>query len=147
MWWLLVLLRKSGGIARKRKTPSVDRRIDAMCKLQAQGWQIGFAPFDPIIYHVDYQQQYQRLFEQIFKRINVAQFTFCQYGGIPTTGEFFLKKIQRLYPVRKNCLQGLLKVSVKMVSYQVNIEQEMMAFCSELLAGYVSQDKFFPCLV
>ena len=35
----------------------------------------------------------------------------------------------------------------KMVSYQADIEQEMMVFCSELLAGYVSQDKFFPCLV
>jgi spore photoproduct lyase len=135
---------KEVGELLEAKTPSVDRRIDAMCKLQAQGWQIGLR-FDPIIYHVDYQQQYQRLFEQIFKRINVAQLHSVSMGAFRLPENFF-KKIQRLYPEEK-LFAGPFESQRKMVSYQAEIEQEMMTFCSELLAGYVSQDKFFPCLV
>ncbi len=126
------------------KTPSVQRRIDAMCKLQTQGWKIGLR-FDPIIYHVDYQRQYQQLFEQIFKRVNIDQLHSVSLGAFRLPDNFF-KKIQRLYPEEK-MFAGPFESQHKMVSYRVEIEQEMMAFCSELLTRYVSEDKFFPCLI
>ncbi|NOR68381.1 MAG: DNA photolyase, partial [Methylomarinum sp.] len=38
------------------KAPTLARRLDALCKLQEQGWQIGLR-FDPLIYQTGYQQQ------------------------------------------------------------------------------------------
>ncbi len=47
-------------IARKveDKAPSLIRRLDAMCKLQEQGWQLGLR-FDPLIYQTGYKEQYK----------------------------------------------------------------------------------------
>ena len=126
------------------KAPSVQRRLDALCKLQRQGWQIGLR-FDPLIYQVGYQQQYQQLFEQVFSKINLNLLHSVSLGLFRLPDKFF-KKVHKLYPEEKLFASPLVSQQ-GMVSYQQEHEQEMMRFCTEQILNYIPADKFFPCLL
>jgi spore photoproduct lyase len=124
------------------KAPSVGRRLDALCKLQEQGWQIGLR-FDPLIYQTGYQQQYRELFEQVFSRIDLNRLHSVSLGVFRLPESFF-KKVHKLYPDEK-LFAGPLLSQQGMMSYQQELEQEMMHYCSEQLLTYIPADKFFPC--
>lgn len=124
------------------KAPSVEKRLDALCKLQQQGWQIGLR-FDPLIYQSDYKVQYQQLFAEVFARINLEQLHSVSLGVFRLPENFF-KKIHKLYPEEK-LFASPLQQQQGMVSYQSELEQEMMCYCSELLLSYIPESKFFPC--
>lgn len=124
------------------KAPSVGRRLDALCKLQEQGWQIGLR-FDPLIYQAGYQQQYRELFEQVFSRIDLNRLHSVSLGVFRLPESFF-KKVHKLYPDEKLFASPLVSQQ-GMMSYQQELEQEMMHYCSELLLSYIPDSKFFPC--
>ncbi|MDO9168246.1 MAG: DNA photolyase [Methylobacter sp.] len=124
------------------KAPSVQRRLDALVKLQQQGWQIGLR-FDPLLYQKGYQQQYRQLFEQVFSRIDLNLLHSVSLGVFRLPENFF-KKVQKLYPEEK-LFAGPLVSQQGMVSYKQELEQEMMHYCSEQILTYIPSDKFFPC--
>lgn len=124
------------------KAPPVSRRLDALCKLQQQGWQIGLR-FDPLIYQSDYKQQYQQLFADVFAKIKLEQLHSVSLGVFRLPENFF-KKIHKLYPEEKLFASPLLQQN-GMVSYKSELEQEMMRYCTELLLSYIPKEKFFPC--
>ncbi len=124
------------------KAPSVERRLDALCKLQEQGWQIGLR-FDPLIYQSGYREQYRQLFEQVFSRIDLNRLHSVSLGVFRLPENFF-KKVHKLYPEEK-LFAGPLISQQGMVSYKQELEQEMMHYCTEQLLNYIPADKFFPC--
>lgn len=124
------------------KAPSVGRRLDALCKLQEQGWQIGLR-FDPLIYQAGYQQQYRQHFEQVFSKISLNQLHSVSLGVFRLPENFF-KKVHKLYPEEKLFASPLISQQ-GMISYKQELEQEMMQYCSELLLSYIPETKFFPC--
>lgn len=124
------------------KAPPLQRRLDALCKLQEQGWIIGLR-FDPMIYQTGYQQQYQALFAQVFARIDLNQLHSVSLGVFRLPEQFF-KKIHKLYPEEKLFVSPLVNQQ-GMVSYQTELEQEMMHYCTEQLLSYIPETKFFPC--
>ncbi|MGZ8152486.1 MAG: spore photoproduct lyase family protein [Methylovulum sp.] len=124
------------------KAPPLQRRLDALCKLQEQGWMIGLR-FDPMIYQTGYQQQYQALFEQVFARIDLNQLHSVSLGVFRLPEQFF-KKVHKLYPEEKLFVSPLVNQQ-GMVSYQTELEQEMMRYCTEQLLSYIPETKFFPC--
>lgn len=124
------------------KAPSLAKRLDALYKLQQQGWLIGLR-FDPLIYQSDYKRQYQQLFADVFAKIKLEQLHSVSLGVFRLPENFF-KKIHKLYPDEK-LFAGPLAQQHGMVSYQVELEQQMMSYCSELLLSYIPKEKFFPC--
>lgn len=124
------------------KAPSLQRRLDALCKLQEQGWQIGLR-FDPMIYQTGYQQQYQRLFEQVFSVINIDQLHSVSLGAFRLPEKFF-KKMHKLYPDEK-LFAGPLDNRQGMVSYPQELEREMTRYCTGQLLRFIPHDRFFPC--
>lgn len=124
------------------KAPTLERRLDAIKKIQQHGWQIGLR-FDPLIYQTGYQQQYQRLFEQVFALIELKQLHSVSLG-VFRLPESFYKRIHALYPDEK-LFASPLEHQKGMVSYQKEIEQEMMQFCTEQLLSHIPASKFFPC--
>jgi spore photoproduct lyase len=124
------------------KAPSLARRLDALSKLQEQGWQIGLR-FDPLIYQSGYQQQYRQFFEQVFSRIDLNQLHSVSLGVFRLPENFF-KKVHKLYPEEK-LFAGPLVSQAGMVSYKQELEQDMMDYCTEQILTYISIDKFFPC--
>ena len=124
------------------KAPTLARRLEALGKLQEQGWQIGLR-FDPMIYQTGYQQQYRHLFEQVFSMINIDQLHSVSLGAFRLPEQFF-KKMHKLYP-EERLFAGPLVNQQGMVSYRQELEQEMTQYCTEQLLRFIPQDKFFPC--
>ncbi len=124
------------------KAPTLARRLDALVKLQAQGWQIGLR-FDPMIYQTGYQQQYRQLFEQVFSMINIEQLHSVSLGAFRLPEKFF-KKMNKLYP-EERLFAGPLVNQQGMVSYRQELEQEMTQYCTEQLLRFIPRPKFFPC--
>ncbi len=126
----------------EHKAPSLQRRLEALCKLQEQGWLIGLR-FDPLIYQSDYQQQYQHLFQQVFSRINMDLLHSVSLGVFRLPEKYF-KKIHQLYP-EEVLFASPLENKQKMVSYKAELEQEMLQYCTEQLLNHIPENKFFPC--
>ena len=126
------------------KAPPLERRLEALCKLQAHGWKIGLR-FDPIIYQTGYQQQYQRLFEQVFSKINLDQLHSVSLGVFRLPESYF-KKVHKLYPEERLFISPF-DHQQGMVSYKKELEQEVMTYCSEQLLRYIPKSLFFPCIL
>ena len=124
------------------KAPSVTKRIEAAAKLQQLGWPIGLR-FDPLIYQHDYREQYRALFEQVFSTIDASSLHSVSLG-VFRLPEHFFKKIHKLYPDERLFASPLQSAS-GMVSYREELEQAMMADCSDMLLQYISKEQFFPC--
>ena len=124
------------------KAPALERRLDAISKLQAQGWQLGVR-FDPLIYNADYKVQYRQLFEQVFARIDLKNLHSVSLG-VFRLPEAYFKKVHKLYPEEK-LFAGPLENQRGMMSYRSELEQEMMQYCSEQLLNYIPESLFFPC--
>ena len=124
------------------KAPSLERRLDALLKLQAHGWQIGLR-FDPMIYQLGYQQQYQHLFEQVFSIIKLESLHSVSLGAFRLPEKYF-KKVHKLFPDEKLFVSPL-ENNQGMISYKEALEQEMTNFCTEQLLRYITKELFFPC--
>lgn len=124
------------------KAPILERRLEAIAKLQQQGWLIGLR-FDPIIYQTGYQEMYRNFFGQVFNRVKLEQLHSVSLGAFRLPESYF-KKIHKLYPDEK-LFASPLEQHHGMVSYQKKLEQEMMEYCTEQLLGHVPSCKFFPC--
>ena len=81
------------------KVPAIKKRLDAMCKLQDQGWLLGLR-FDPVIFQSGWQQQYQQLFAQVFSRIKLDLLHSVSLGAFRLPEQYF-KKTHKLYPEEK----------------------------------------------
>ncbi len=126
----------------EHKAPSVQRRLDAMCKLQEQGWPLGLR-FDPLIFQHGYQQQYRQLFELVFSGIKLESLHSVSLGVFRLPEKYF-KKIHKLYPEEK-LFASPLQTQQGMTSYRAELEQEMQQNCTDMLLEYIPEDLFFPC--
>ena len=124
------------------KAPSLERRLDALLKLQTHGWQIGLR-FDPMIYQLGYQQQYQHLFEQVFSVIKLESLHSVSLGAFRLPEKYF-KKVHKLFPDEKLFVSPL-ENNQGMISYKEALEQEMTHFCTEQILRYIPKELFFPC--
>jgi spore photoproduct lyase len=124
------------------KAPTLAKRLDALCKLQEHGWPIGLR-FDPVLYQSDYQVQYKTFFEQVFSRISLGLLHSVSLGAFRLPEKYF-KKLHKLYPEEK-LFSSPLQTRHKMTSYKTELEQEMLAYCTQQLLTYIPPSKFFPC--
>ncbi len=128
----------------EHKAPPLQKRLEAMVKLQRQGWRLGLR-FDPLIYQQHYQKHYRRLFEQVFNRIEVDAIHSVSLGVFRLPEKYY-KKMYKLYPEEK-LFASPLQQKEGMISYQAELEQEMTDYCHRLLLEYIPEEKYFPCTV
>lgn len=123
--------------------PSVERRIEALVRLQESGWKIGLR-FDPLLYFEDYAESYRRLFTSIFRRLDVAGIHSVSYGSfrLPKT---YYDRVSRLYPDEK-LFAGPMENQAGLIGYRRQLEEEMLRFCATELADHVPADLVFPCV-
>jgi len=126
----------------EHKVPSLERRIEAMVKLQQQGWPLGLR-FDPLIYTPGYQALYQRLFDRIFTRVQASRVHSISFGAMRMPENFYQKAVQ-LYP-RERLFAADLERNGGMLSYPQAVEKQMMDFCHASLLEYVAPAQLFPC--
>ncbi|MCK5382649.1 MAG: DNA photolyase, partial [Gammaproteobacteria bacterium] len=128
--------------ALEHKVPTIERRVEAMLKLQQAGWLIGLR-FDPLIYEDNYQQQYASLFEQVCSPLDTGQLHSVSLGPFRLPRTYF-KNIVRLYP-DEALFAGNFTETGGMVSYPESLEHEMTDFCTRELLKHVPGTALFPC--
>jgi len=128
--------------ALEAKTPSLNKRIDAIKKLQEKGWPIGLR-FDPLIYHDDFQNNYANLFAEVFNVIDLSRLHSVSLGNFRMPEKFFQNMV-KLYP-REKMFSAAMQTKDGMVSYAEEKEKAMLQFCEQTLLKYIPKDKYFPC--
>ncbi len=128
--------------ALEHKAPDVERRLDALLKVQAKGWKIGLR-FDPMIYQKTYKLQYEKLFETIFQKIDPTLLHSVNLGIFRLPDPFF-KKLLALYP-DEPLFASPMESTRGMMAYKNEIEEAMTQFCQEQLLRYIPPEKYFPC--
>jgi len=127
----------------EHKTPSVEKRLQALEQLQAQGWKIGLR-FDPLIRAENFKELYSNLLENAFERLDRQRIHSVSLGPFRLPKPFFKKLIQ-LYP-DEPMLADRFSTRDNMVSYAEDEESEMISWCSEKILTHISSDQFFPCV-
>jgi spore photoproduct lyase len=128
--------------ALEHRAPPLEKRLDALEKLQQAGWPVGLR-FDPIIYSDDYRQLYEEFFEQVFARIDPERLHSVSLGAFRMPQGFY-RNMVKLYPQEK-LFAGPLTEAQPMVAYEAELEQTMLAFCREKLLQLMPEEKLFIC--
>ena len=140
-----------GGIvdAIEHKTPSLEKRIDALLQLQQAGWPIGLR-FDPLIAAENFETLYQRMFEQVFEKLD------CKLIHSVSLGTFRLPKpfhrtITKLYPEEPMFAVPFQQHTRNagdsaMIGYTESLEHKMMEFCSNEILKYIDSSRLFCCV-
>ena len=124
------------------KTPSVQKRIEAMSSLASKGWKIGLR-FDPLIHGKNWKSLYEELINKVFNSIPKESIHSVSFGSLRFPKEMF-KDIIKLYP-DEILFSGPLSQKKEIVSYDNNIEEEMTKFCEDLTRRYISESYIFKC--
>lgn len=128
----------------EHKVPALEKRIQAMAKLQRLGWPIGLR-LDPVIYCEDYKAQYRQLLERIFSVIDPAALHSVSLGGFRMPVPYF-DNMKKLYP-HEVLFAGKLQRSGKMYMYEQALEEQMLTYCEQLLMQYIDKNIFYPCVL
>ncbi len=128
--------------ALEHKAPSIERRMDAIKKLQDSGWRIGLR-FDPLIYSSDYQDQYRALFEATLPICGPELLHSVSIGTFRLPKRFF-KSLQKMYPNEK-LFAAPLEEDNGIFSYKETIRSEMLDFCRREILNHIPDTLFFPC--
>lgn len=128
--------------ALEHKAPTVKKRLQAIIDLQEAGWQIGLR-FDPLIYTKNYVNEYSELFNDVFSSINPELTHSISLGSFRLPKDFF-RKLEKLYPDEKLFSSPLIEEN-NSIGYPVEIRDDMLAFCKDIITKHFPTEKFFPC--
>jgi len=136
-------------VALEHKTPSIARRIEAMVRLQQQGWQIGLR-FDPVIFETNYRNNYARLFNDIFCAIDRDALHSVTLGSMRLPAAYFNNMV-RLYPDEPlfapplPILEGPLTGRNGTSAGCRGNDSTMLDYCHNLLSNFVPREKIYRC--
>ena len=122
--------------------PSINKRVQAMKQLQQAGWPVGLR-LDPLVYHERFETAFVELLETIFEQIDAQQIHSVSLGTFRLTRNHH-RDIARLYPDEPLFAQKT-ELNNGIVSYPLQQEQEMMAFCEAALMRYIPPSSYHPC--
>ena len=122
--------------------PSIDRRLDAMERLQDAGWPLGLR-FDPLVYHEGYEEEYRRLFARVFSRLRASSIHSVSLGPFRLPRAMY-KTIHRLYPEEVVLSVGLEERN-GLVSYREDHARKLGEFARSELLRYVSGELLYQC--
>ncbi|MCA9016894.1 MAG: DNA photolyase [Gammaproteobacteria bacterium] len=126
----------------ERKVPTIEKRLDALSRLQQQGWPIALR-FEPLIYSQTFRQEYAELFATVFDRLEAADLHSVSLGLFRMPKKFF-SDIATLYPDeplfarRYNHRDG-------QVNQLPEQELEMQNQVQELLFRYIDKRQYYHC--
>ena len=126
------------------KAPSISKRIQVISELASKGWKIGLR-FDPLIHGENWKELYQELLENIYNNIFLDNLHSVSFGSLRFPKRMF-KDIFKLYP-HEPLFTSPLSHNNKMISYDIEIEEEMTSFCKNLSLKYMNEDQIFKCSI
>ncbi|KPJ93920.1 MAG: DNA photolyase [Gammaproteobacteria bacterium SG8_11] len=129
--------------ALEHKVPALEKRIEAVKKLQNSGWPVALR-FEPLIFHQGYKDNYVQLFEQLFSQLDVNKLHSVSIGLFRIPNDYFAN-IVKLYPDEKFFASDF-KKGQRLTSYEIDIEAEMVEFCQQQLFQRIPKDIYYRCV-
>ena len=126
------------------KAPSISKRIRVISELASKGWKIGLR-FDPLIHGENWKELYQEHLENIYNNIFLDNLHSVSFGSLRFPKRMF-KDIFKLYP-HEPLFTSPFSHNNKMISYDIEIEEEMTSFCKNLSLKYINEDQIFKCSI
>ena len=126
------------------KAPSISKRIRVISELASKGWKIGLR-FDPLIHGENWKELYQEHLENIYNNIFLDNLHSVSFGSLRFPKRMF-KDIFKLYP-HEPLFTSPLSLNNKMISYDIEIEEEMTSYCKNLSLKYINEDQIFKCSI
>ena len=128
--------------ALEHRAPTLEKRINAIRKLQHAGWQVGLR-FDPVIYIDGYQELYGDFFKTVFSQIDTQSLHSVSLGTFRLPETYF-KNIRKIFP-DELLFAGPLEKRSGMVSYEKQLESQLLEYCESGILNYISDEIYFPC--
>ena len=125
----------------EHKVPSIQKRIQALEKLQEKGWKIAIR-FEPVIFENRLLENYKVLFEQIFDSLNVNQLHSVSLGEFRMPKTYY-KSVVKLYPDEELFARET-KVEDGMISLK-DTGTDSLRNLEDMLQTYVSHEKYYFC--
>jgi len=125
------------------KTPSIEKRVNAMKKISKLGWKIGLR-FDPLIYHSGWKKYYSELIEDILLKLNKNNIHSVSFGSLRFPKEMF-KKIYNLYPEEILFSKNLTPRN-GLIALNKEIENEMTEYCNSIIKSNNNNIPVFSCI-
>ena len=122
--------------------PPIAARLQAMQRLQQQGWNVGLR-FDPLIVYEDCRDQYLRLFGQVFAALDARRLHSVSLGHFRLTRDHY-RRLHQLYPEEPLLAHGLTERD-GMISYPDDLAGELFESCAREIEKQVGPDRFFAC--
>ena len=120
--------------------PPLQKRVEALRKLQDHGWRIGLR-FDPIIWHQDYADDYRRSVALVFDQLDADKVDSVTLGGFRLPKGFY-KTMYKLHPEHWMFNAGLVDQDGQ-INYRKDIEDEVLSTVTAYCAEHVSNEKLF----
>lgn len=126
----------------EHRAPTLGRRIEALKKLQEKGWKIGLR-LDPVLYCDNWRKEYSEFYEELFSSLSLEGLHSVSLGAFRVPRSIF-KNMSRLYPEERLFAHSL-DENKETVTYQVQIEKDMISFCANRILNYIPEEIFYPC--
>jgi len=122
-------------------TPSLEKRLDALQRLQTAGWKIGLR-FDPLLYADNFESLYGPFFDEVFDALDTDSIHSVTLGTFRLPKGFH-KRMVTLYPDARLLATGLVPRGSS-VSYPHEVERTMVDFCEKRIRSTLRDDQYFP---
>ncbi|MBL4821880.1 MAG: DNA photolyase [Gammaproteobacteria bacterium] len=124
------------------KVPGIEKRLDALKKLQEQGWPVAIR-LEPLIYESDFENSYDQLLSDIFEKIDGNRIHSISTGMFRMPKTFF-KNISNLYPDELLYARKY-EQSHGMIAQSSTQEAEMLESIEDMLCRYVPIKHYYRC--
>lgn len=126
----------------EHKVPSIEKRLEALRKLQEAGWRVALR-FEPMVPSENMVANYRRLFTQLFSVLEARRIHSVSTGAFRMPVEFF-KNIVRLYPDEPLFAKST-EVRDGMIAISNSRETEQLLAIEQQLLQHVSADRYYRC--
>ena len=126
----------------EHKVPAIEKRIEALRKLQQAGWQVALR-FEPLLAEQELTVEYQQLFAQIFGVLDRDNIHSVSTGMFRMPADYF-KKIVRLYPDEALFAKST-EVKAGLIALHNSAEAEQMQIIENELLRYITSDRYYHC--
>ena len=126
----------------EHKVPSIEKRLDALAKLQTAGWKVALR-FEPIVFSGSIEAEYKELFDQVFAAVDRSQIHSASIGEFRMPTDFY-KSIVKLYPDEPLFAKPI-QVIDGMAAVKEVAGQDTLANLEALLLSYVSSAQYYRC--
>jgi spore photoproduct lyase len=143
---------RQAGAGWEHKVPGIDKRIEALGKLQMAGWKVALR-FEPIIFGseifeagtdaTDTLAAYRQLFIEVFEKIDPST-VHSVSNGLFRMPLGYYKNIVKLYP-DEALFARQTETRNGLVLLSIDRESEQLEALEELLFGFINPQQYYRC--